>query len=75
VSGQKPPKEDVRQTEEKQLNACHTESILTENLEQTYYFSLFFGKKQHFILQTTSYVQKFCCTAKKSAFSRERRQR
>jgi len=25
VSGQKPPKEDVRQTEEKQLNACHTE--------------------------------------------------
>jgi len=56
VSGQKPPKEDVRQTEEKQLKACHTENILTENLEQTYYFSLFFGKKQHFILQTTGYV-------------------
>jgi hypothetical protein len=50
VSGQKPPKEDVRQTEEKQLKACHTKNILTKKLEQTHYFSLFFGKKQHFIL-------------------------
>jgi len=56
VSGQKPPKEDVQQTEEKQLNACHTEAILTNYSVKRYRFSLFFGKKQHFILQTTGYV-------------------
>jgi hypothetical protein len=53
MSGQKPPKEDVQQAEEKK-NACYTVRSLTKKLEQTYYFALFFGKK------TT-----FCCTNNK----------
>lgn len=32
MSGQKPPKEDVQQTEEKK-NACYTFAILTKKLE------------------------------------------
>jgi len=41
---------------QRRKNACCTVTILTGNLEQTHYFSLFFGKKQHFILKTTSYT-------------------
>ncbi|MFO1371842.1 MAG: hypothetical protein U1F42_05415 [Candidatus Competibacteraceae bacterium] len=47
VSGQKPPKEDVQQAEEKQ-KTCYTKYILAKNLAQAYCFSLFFGKKQHY---------------------------
>jgi hypothetical protein len=64
ASGQKPPKEDVQQTEEKK-NACYTVAILAKNLEQTYYSALFFGKKQHFVVQTIGYVPSFCCFAKR----------
>jgi hypothetical protein len=44
---------------QRRRNACHAITIITENLEKTYYFSLFLGKKQHFILKTTSYRQNF----------------
>ena len=49
MSGQKPPKEDVQQAEEKK-NACYTVRSLTKKLEQTYYFALFFGKKNNILL-------------------------
>ncbi|HRE53174.1 MAG TPA: hypothetical protein PLP22_00120 [Candidatus Competibacter sp.] len=54
LSGQKPPKEDVRQAEEKE-NARHTLHRLTKKLEKTYHLTLFFGKKQQFVSQTTAY--------------------
>jgi hypothetical protein len=43
----------VRQTEEKK-NARRTRHMLTKKLEQTYYFALFFGKKQQLVAQTIS---------------------
>jgi hypothetical protein len=45
------------------INACYTKNILSEKLEQTHYFSLFFAEKQHFVAQTIGYHRPFCCAA------------
>ncbi len=57
------------------INARCTTSILTKDLEQTYYFSLFFGKKQHYFFKNNTLHLNFMRHRNNSLFLRQFRQR